>query len=938
KTDKKGKKLTVKKLELPVSGRYFLLITTQAPTDFTLKTKAKLLKKLVEKIPIASASVHDEFYAALPGSQLSVKLSRLKLSVLQPRIVGVLDPTGAEIDLSPFKLKTNERMESVSGIQLERFGDHTIRLGAKEGSLGDVATMKVKAKHPKPRKSKLDGANIRVDPVIDAISVPVAFDNNKIPDGADLPDVSVTGSFFRKGVALTLESPGGPTLTPTSLSRPNHTLIIASFDLGDEPVGDYEVVVTNPDGTAARLSRDPLDEAMPAFRLLRAPRATGLAPTVVFDSPYYSSTPMTITGDSFQTGVTITLTPMDSGDFDPARVDGQVAFVITDTTLSFAVICSNRDLGEYRLTVTNPDGGTTDVPGLMELREGPRVTSIDVSGGFDNESVTGINLLGAHLLKTPTIELLQGGTVIEASETWISSTAVSFDVDLNGMPEGGYDLRLTNPDGGIDVLSNAFVVMPAPIPTGVDPDRVFAGETIDPFDIFGDRFEDGTTIRLTQGTSFMAPTAQFVDETELTTTLDLAGDLSGFWDLEVTNPDGGRATLSDALNVLGPFALVAEDLPASRPAVGYDPVRDEYLVVFTRTPSVGNTDIRGYRVSAETGEVLGSEIIVTNTTAVSEDQPHLAFDPDGERFLVVYRSGGTDILASEVASGGSVGAGVLTLASGSVTVGWPRVAYNGDETEFLVVYERQTSGSNWDAYAARVPVSGGLSQSAVDGFALSAGSEPEREPDVAYDPDESIYVVVFALDPAAPPEEDPPPPETLHEVVVGQLPGTSSVLDNAIFAGNSVGEDRKPRVAWNPDADELLLVWETWTSDDDHDLMARRYDPAGSGSFADDAVKVEDETSGAVDARGAALVWDGDSSRFRIAYSILGEDIVVTHASATLGDLVHQTAMSGSTGDVFEQPTIAVRGSGGEFFLAYRASVSDPADLEIQGHVLRKTD
>ena len=101
KFDKKGRKVVVKKLELPASGRYCLLLTTKSPTAFVLKTKAKLLKKLAERVPISQVVPRPVEFAALPGTLLSEKTTRPGFSVLMPRIVGVLDPDGAEIDLSP---------------------------------------------------------------------------------------------------------------------------------------------------------------------------------------------------------------------------------------------------------------------------------------------------------------------------------------------------------------------------------------------------------------------------------------------------------------------------------------------------------------------------------------------------------------------------------------------------------------------------------------------------------------------------------------------------------------------------------------------------------------------------------------------------------------------------------------------------------------------
>jgi len=235
KTDKKGKKVTVKKLPLPASGRYFLLISAGIPTDFTLKTKGKLLAKVTEAVPISVAATHDRPFAALPGTLLTVKMKQAKLSALSPLIVAVLEPDGDEVDLSRYKRKTTETLDSISKIRLDAFGDFTIQLGTQEGSAGDLGNLKFKAKHPKPRRSKLVVADLRVDPFVDGFSATQAFDNQT------LAAVTVTGSFFRKGVELTLElqTEDDVTLVPTVETRQSHTRISASFDFRNDDLGPF---------------------------------------------------------------------------------------------------------------------------------------------------------------------------------------------------------------------------------------------------------------------------------------------------------------------------------------------------------------------------------------------------------------------------------------------------------------------------------------------------------------------------------------------------------------------------------------------------------------------------------------------------------------------------------------------------------------------------
>jgi hypothetical protein len=88
----------------------------------------------------------------------------------------------------------------------------------------------------------------------------------------------------------------------------------------------------------------------------------------------------------------------------------------------------------------------------------------------------------------------------------------------------------------------SYIINPAV--TGVSPNAASNSETNLFVSIYGARFTAGTTVTFTYGTSTIYPTSMVVvDDTKITCQVDLSGATPAYWNVNVTNPDTGSATL-----------------------------------------------------------------------------------------------------------------------------------------------------------------------------------------------------------------------------------------------------------------------------------------------------------------------------------------------------------------------------------------------------------
>lgn len=289
--------------------------------------------------------------------------------------------------------------------------------------------------------------------------------------------------------------------------------------------------------------------------------------------------------------------------------------------------------------------------------------------------------------------------------------------------------------------------------------------------------------------------------------------------------------------ILGSFIDIWVDTVNNyEPAVAYNSNHDEYLVVWYNDQGGGTWDIYARRVDGD-GTLL-SNFTVFHDAGCHDWQPDVAYNPVQDEYLIVYTYEASvsdyDVYARLVKwNGADLGdsryAEFAINDEGGIQRN-PAVAYNSQSNEYLVAYDNWWSSSLHDVDARRVDKDGtALGGSSGVNIATGAG-ELRHWPDVAYNAAQNEYLIVYNYTSGT-------NGDILGKVTSANLGTLSS--EKTICADSSYDQDF-PAVAAGPD--EYLVVWEdgNWGTND-YDIFARRVsgdgDPQGSSiGFAIDGL------------------------------------------------------------------------------------------------------
>jgi hypothetical protein len=303
---------------------------------------------------------------------------------------------------------------------------------------------------------------------------------------------------------------------------------------------------------------------------------------------------------------------------------------------------------------------------------------------------------------------------------------------------------------------------------------------------------------------------------------------------------------------------LAQSYLADFPHVAYNPLDNEYLVVWAGDDDVdGNVDneyeIFGQRIDATTGAELGA-----NDFRISDmggdnilygaSFPRVVFNVAQEEYLVVWEGddnvGGLvndelEIFGQRLSrTGTEIGADDFRISAmggtGSTTqkARYPAVAWDATDDEYLVVWvgdRNATSYVEWEAFGQRLdgdgsPLGGELRISDVG----IEGSDWYNvySLDVAYNPAQGEYLVVFEA------QDDQPGMEDLGlEILAQRIDADSGTEVGANdYRLSDVGTSAAynatlPQVAWDPVSNQYLVVFRA--DDNVGGLVAHEYEIFG---------------------------------------------------------------------------------------------------------------
>ncbi|OME91639.1 IPT/TIG domain-containing protein [Paenibacillus lautus] len=310
--------------------------------------------------------------------------------------------------------------------------------------------------------------------------------------------------------------------------------------------GSVNVKITNPDGQVAVLSNG----------YTYTQQGAGPAPTISGLSPNYGlvagNNVIEINGSNFVNGA--------KAQFGTTEVPA----TFVSSTLLRAKVPAASSARSVDIKVTNPDGQVAVLSNgykyVEQVFPAPTISGMSPSSGL----VTGNNVIeinGSNFVSGATAQF---GTT-EVPATFVRSTLLRAKVPA-ASSAGSVDIKVTNPDGQVAVLSNGYKyveqVFPAPTISSLSPSSgLVTGNNL--IDINGSNFVSGATAQF--GTTEVPAT--FVRSTLLRVKVPAASS-AGSVDIKVTNPDGQVAVLLDGYTYTLPAPAPAPVITSISPNSG----------------------------------------------------------------------------------------------------------------------------------------------------------------------------------------------------------------------------------------------------------------------------------------------------------------------------------------------------------------------------------
>ncbi len=278
--------------------------------------------------------------------------------------------------------------------------------------------------------------------------------------------------------------------------------------------------------------------------------------------------------------------------------------------------------------------------------------------------------------------------------------------------------------------------------------------------------------------------------------------------------------------------------------VAFNSTDNEYLAVWEDDRN-GNEDIYGQLLESNGYPIDGNFSLVTGTP--TQTDPHIAFSPDGSRYLLVWahKSGGDWNVYGRLldTDGDPVGDTIVIDGSSTDDSQHPDVVYDADSGHFLVVWSRGNGHAS--ILARKVETDADLGTTFT--VASTTGNGPNKDaPAVAADGSGNFLVTW---------QED----EGSNADIKGQRVSMNATIGSAITIDNDSDNQDEPAVAYHATKDQYLVLW-TDLNGSARRIMARFVD--GDGSLPGSAF-VFDSPSGIYDFQPEVLAMDDG---FLVAY------------------------------------------------------------------------
>jgi hypothetical protein len=273
----------------------------------------------------------------------------------------------------------------------------------------------------------------------------------------------------------------------------------------------------------------------------------------------------------------------------------------------------------------------------------------------------------------------------------------------------------------------------------------------------------------------------------------------------MARPSGfAAAPAASTPNLGSEMTVSALDNVQYSPAIAYNWKHREYLVVWENEWGGGGHDIYAQRISDQ-GEVLSWFSVTAG--ANNRMQPDVAYDPVNDQYLVVWiydvhgNGSDWDVHGRLIPwNGDDPNPNEFAICNWTSSQWKPRVAYGRAQEEFLVVWMNAPAAVKTYISARRVTAVDG--NFPAGGFTISSGSENRDYPDVAYNLARNEYLVVWDLDYDGTGAD--------HDIYAVRLEGNGNELGGGEFGIAAwPSNEERPAVAACDAADQYLVGWQS---------------------------------------------------------------------------------------------------------------------------------
>ncbi len=291
----------------------------------------------------------------------------------------------------------------------------------------------------------------------------------------------------------------------------------------------------------------------------------------------------------------------------------------------------------------------------------------------------------------------------------------------------------------------------------------------------------------------------------------------------------------------------------TRPAVGFNPFDNQFLIVWEQEVTPGQRDIFGQRIDAATGAPIGVRFPI-RTSLLDESAPRVAFSETSRSWGVVWTQGGNNVAGTLLNTPGAVIVQAFFVGNNKGTSTQPDIVWRSAQDQFCIVWVDTADGTG-DLYGElRRADSGAV---VVDDTVLRDVLAGTLEtPRVVYNATRDAHWIAYVSKGAE-------APSTESVFGFGFDGGLTTMTTPVTVLSSTAGEEARPAIAWDSAMDQYLVVFES-KSPTFYDVFGQRVRPDGSlvgGNFAiaNDPASTREQSAGVSFASSSntyLVVWD----------------------------------------------------------------------------------